>query len=212
MAASTPTSSLTTRPSPRVEYNFYQCKVLAYPSIGGIVIGHFTSIELWLLGISPAAPVLYPCADSAEEDRFALRMLQHGARWWPSHDFPARHPDSAYPYGRHYPPDLHVGYPSTGGVLLLKTLAEAGAQRVPGEDAPEKPGDWARLALCHTMDQRCEVLRSFGAVEYGSLEECLELPKSLEEGVAEGRRCEEVLGRMEDQGHISYFSTWLSGL
>ncbi|KAI0379224.1 hypothetical protein F5Y04DRAFT_131017 [Hypomontagnella monticulosa] len=212
MAASTSTHPLNSSTAPRVEYNYCRCKVFSYPSIGGIAIGYFTSIELWLLGISPAAQVLYASQDSAEEDTFALRMLQHGARWWPSHDLRASHPDSQYPYGRHYPPDLHVGYPSTGGVLLLKTFPEDYAHRTPGENSPEKPAGWARLSLCHTMDQRCDVLRSFGAVKYESLEECCELPKSLEEGVAEGRRYEELLSKMEDHANMSYFSQWLSGL
>jgi hypothetical protein len=73
------------------------------------------------------------------EDAFALRMLQLGARWWPSLSFYLRRSDSQYPpYGYHYPPDRYVGYSSSGGVVVLILFAET-SMRFEEYGAPRSP-------------------------------------------------------------------------
>lgn len=56
------------------------------------------------------------------------------------------------------------------------------------------------------MRERCSVLRSFQAVSYRSIGDCPDLPSSLEEGIAEGRRYEELLNRMSN---AEYLEWWL---
>lgn len=201
---------------------------MSYPSVGGIVTGRFTGAELEWLGfprVSRYSEVEVPAGDDEEffekENAFAFRMMQLGARWWPSREFEAKHDTLDYPYGYHYPPDVHVGYssqstqssPSSEGkgnaVIILKTFAGNSPLRLPEHDAPEKPEDWSRLAACRTMQERCDVLRDFGASEYADISKCPDTPQSLEEGVAEGRRYEALLRKMED---MKYLDEWLMSL
>ncbi|KAL2674272.1 hypothetical protein Neosp_012723 [[Neocosmospora] mangrovei] len=201
------------------------CTVIAYPSVGGVVLGRFTGVELEWLGFSRSSKESYsrvPADEGSlkEEDTLAVRLMQLGARWWPSLKFDVQHSDLSYPYGYHYPPNLHIGYPSTSPssstskgngrpVLLLKTFARNSPLRLPEYDAPEKPDDWSRLAACGTMEERCAVLRDFGATEWDDAKKCPDIPQSLHEGMAEGKRYEELLRKMEDS---EYLDKWLMSL
>lgn len=118
-------------------------------------------------------------------------------------------PAADLPYGHHYPPDLDIGYTSEG-VLVLRTWADNSIYLDGLPDvAPRKPETWSRLSLCGTMEERCEVLRNFGAVMYTSVDECPDLPNSLEEGIAQGKYYAELLRRMEGP---YYLDQWLNGL
>ena len=102
-------------------------------------------------------------ASHEEEDNLSLRMLQIGAHWWPSKELYDNHNWEDYPYGHHYPPDLDLGYPRTGGVLVLRTWAPNSPYLAGLPDAAlEKPDTWSRLSLCANMEERCVVLRQFG--------------------------------------------------
>ncbi|KAI8944581.1 hypothetical protein F4801DRAFT_585285 [Xylaria longipes] len=127
------------------------------------------------------------------EDALALQLMRLDGRWWPSREFAALNGDFQYPYVRHYPPDIHVAYPSSDSpsfstqkqaVLLLKTFPTA----------------------CRAIEERCAVLRDFGATEYDDTKMCPDIPDSLEEGVAEGRRYEQLLRKMQD---TNYLDQWL---
>ncbi|KAI0095840.1 hypothetical protein GGR51DRAFT_544540 [Nemania sp. FL0031] len=124
----------------------------------------------------------------------------------PSHD------DLTYPYGYHFPPDLHVAYsPSDSpkqAVLVLKTFPDTSDYRI-AEDAPYKPNDYSRLAACKTMEEGWDVLRHFSATEYDDARMCPDIPQSLEEGFAEGRQYGELLKKMQDPG---YLDQWLMSL
>lgn len=63
--------------------------------------------------------------------------------------------------------------------------------------------------LCRTMEERCEVLREFGAVFYKSVQECPDLPESLEEGIATGKEYELLLKKMEDRDYVDW---WMNSL
>lgn len=56
------------------------------------------------------------------------------------------------------------------------------------------------------MEGRCAVLRDFGATECDDVEECVDIPWSLEGDVEEGGRYEELLRKMED---VKYLDSWL---
>ncbi|KAH9904876.1 hypothetical protein F4778DRAFT_731065 [Xylariomycetidae sp. FL2044] len=197
-------------PSTRLEPGPYHCAVFAYPSFGGIVIGHFTGVELEWLGLprSSDGTHLRSEADAATEDAFALRVMQLGGHWWPSRRFYDRHSSSQYPLGHHYPPDVDVGYPASGATLVLKTFHGA-SPWLSGLDEPEKPNDWSRLAACGGMEERCDVLRSFGASEFPPGVRCPDLPDSLEAGIEERRRYEASLTRIQDR---TYLDQWLMSL
>jgi hypothetical protein len=193
---------------PRLEPGPYFCTVFSYPCAGGFVACHCTGVELEWLGLPRSGAHADSFDDPEMEDVFALRVLRLGGRWWPSRKFCHRHSNSQFPYGHHYPPELDVGYSSTGRTLVLKTFAET-SPWLSGEDVPQKPNDWSRLAACGTMDERCDVLRGFGAAEYDIREHCPDLPDSLETGIEEGKRYEALLTSMDDH---TYLDQWLMGL
>jgi hypothetical protein len=127
------------------------------------MVKNVVGVELDLLG--PPRTETVPCHDDVEtEDNFALRMLQIGARWWPSLKFYKRHAFSIYPYGYHYPSDWDVGYSSSGGVVLLELFAESSMSWLEEYDPPQKPETWARIVLSSSMDERCVMLKEFGAI------------------------------------------------
>jgi hypothetical protein len=53
------------------------------------------------------------------------------------------------------------------------------------------------------MEERCDVLREFGAVYYKSVKDCPDVPGSLEEGVAQGREYERLVKLMEDRDYVT---------
>ena len=65
-----------------------------------------------------------------------------------------------------------MGYSSTGGILVLR---------------------------CYTMDEQCDVLRSFEAKTYEDVRDCGEVPKSLEKSMQEGKMYEALLLKLEDR-------------
>ena len=188
--------------APRTKFGSRDCKTLTYPSLGGIILGYFTGIELAWLGLSHLDEAKRS-TDPREEDAFAFQMLRLGARWWPDWEFYSKHQEkmAEIPYGHHFPPNVYVGYPSVGGVWVLKTADNR--KRLPS-DLEEQPHDWARVIMACTMDERCAMLERFGATFYANIEDCPDIPKSLEEGIRIGRKHESLLKKMEDYAPEGY--------
>jgi hypothetical protein len=178
--------------------DFEESRVYAYPSLGGQISAKVTGVELSWLGLSATSANETMIDDMAQEDAFALRLLQIGGKWHPNKRL-TRETDGLFFEVRYqYKPrrlDLDVGYLPDGGILLLKTLPGRPHQRIwpYADDDPEilseKPRDYARLDLCTTMEERCAVLRDFGATYYPSIEDCTDkiLPRTLKEGIAQGK-------------------------
>ncbi|RYP61279.1 hypothetical protein DL769_007775 [Monosporascus sp. CRB-8-3] len=211
-------------------------KVVAYPSTGGIVLGFLSSIEKSYLGI-PLLQQVPRSEDPAEEDALAVKLLQVGAHWWPDHRLYAKHikrirgdPMQGFgmqePYGYHFPPRIHVGYPttsaaagSTGGAVWVIKITEDDEQvgpyapqvdpdnHHPGTPPLSKvPEDWEyRMGKAENMDDRCQVIKDYGGEWYASVEDCPDLPNTLEAGVERGRRYEKLLHQMDD---AMYLDRW----
>jgi hypothetical protein len=82
---------------------------------------------------------------------------------------------------------------------VLKFLADSDAWYDEDADIYRKPSlqkkplAWeSSMSYVLTMDERREVLKSFGASFYRS-EDCEDVPRTLEEGVKKGRRYKELL-------------------
>lgn len=191
------------------------CQTTAYPSAGGIVLGHFSAVEIAHLNLPRSHPT-NRSSSSAEEDDLALRMLSLGAHWWPSWDLYARHQDrilSGIPYDFHFPPVVNVAYPPSGEGLWVFKFSVDERTFDPEDERkpylPRKPDDWeGSLGMVLSMDERCEALKRFGARFYERLEDCTDLVTTVNEGVVRGREYEELLRKMEDP---KYLDRWLEG-
>ncbi|KAI4613511.1 uncharacterized protein J4E87_009812 [Alternaria ethzedia] len=179
---------------------------------------NLTNPELEHLELSRKMSDPGPFSDQEQEDAFALRMLHLGARWWPSLKFYERHTRDgiypygsiSYPYGHHFPSDLHVAYtPNGSGLWVLAVWAENSQSWLEEYDPPRKPEDWVDLAYCRTMEERCKILEEFGATFYEDVEQCDKLPWNLDEGVREGKKYEGLLRKMEDD---KYLDDWMMSL
>ena len=197
----------------RTEIGSPKCSVYAYPSSGGIVSGGFSAIEMVHLGLPRFQPS-NRSSDANEEDDLALRMLQLGAHWWPSFEFYSYHSQNMQqgtPYDFHFPPIIQVAYPSSGeGVWVSKFTADYmawGGGSLRKAHLPRKPDDWdGKISMTLTMDERCDVLKSFGATFYESVKACDDIPKTLEEGIERGKRYEDLMKKLDDR---DYFCEWL---
>lgn len=190
----------------------FPVRTTAYPSVGGIVIGYFYGVEIDYLGLSrEEKEVRSP--NPGHEDDFAVRMLHIGAQWWQSWRLYTYHWERlrrSYPYDFHFPPDVNVAYPSTGGVWVLRFSADR--QTWPEEDwrkpyLPQAPDSWEKAVdKASTMDERCEVLKTFGATFYASLADCPHISKTIQEAYEKGKHHEALMKRL---GNVDYISSWL---
>ena len=187
--------------------------VTAYPSMGGIVFGFFYPPELEILNISRTTSSRRS-AVPAEEDDLAARILRLGANWWPNYAFYARHRKRIYseriPYDYHFPPIVHVGVPKDGqGVWVFKHSADDQTfddQHPRQPYLEQEPDDWReRIEVATSMDARCQVIKDFGGTYYENAEDCPDLPNSLQEGVARGKRYQALMEKMDDWHYIDKF-------
>jgi len=198
----------------RTEFFPQYCQVKAYPSMGGVVLGFFTAVQVKELGLSNMVPTPRSHNDT-EEDNLALSMMRQGAHWWPTWDLYQRHydclTDKLVPYDFHFPPRINVGYPSSGsGVWVFKFSED---RMMLNDEEPIKPSleympdDWyGRINMAVTADERCDVLKSFGARFYEEVKECDDIPNTVEEGRLRGERYALLLRKMEDD---DYLDRWL---
>ncbi|RYP11678.1 hypothetical protein DL765_007637 [Monosporascus sp. GIB2] len=207
-------------------------KVVAYPSTGGIVLGFLSSIEKSYLNI-PLLEQVQRSEDPAEEDALAVKLFQVGAHWWPDYRLYAKHikrirgdpmegDGMQEPYGYHFPPRIHVGYPTTSPghpVWVIKITEDDervgpyAPQVDPDNHCPGTPplskvpdGLEFRMWKAENMDDRCQVIKDYGGEWHASAEECPDLPNTLEAGVERGRRYEKLLHQMDD---AMYVDRWL---
>ncbi|KAI1357015.1 hypothetical protein F5Y01DRAFT_321310 [Xylaria sp. FL0043] len=196
----------------RTEFFPLYCQVKAYPSMGGVVIGRFTAVQLKQLGLSnlKSAPRSH---SNKEEDELALAIMRQGAHRWPSWKFHEFHRKrlAHTPYDFHFPPRINVGYPSSGnGVWVYKFSEDRmwfGEEGVVKPYLKRQPDGWyEHINMALNADERCEVLRSFGARFYETVDDCDDIPKTLEEGYEKGKAHELLLRKMEDE---DYEDKWL---
>jgi hypothetical protein len=194
----------------RTAISSYPSQVTAYPSIGGIVLGFFSAVEMVHLQLSRFEPATRS-SNVAEEDDLALRMLRLGAYWWPDPKRYAYHKDQIdkrIHYDFHFPPITKVGYPSTGnGVWVFQYLADSHCINS-SPSYPKEPDDWhARMGYVLSMDEQCDVLKQFGAKFYAKAENCEDISKTIEQAVRKGNHYDKLLKKMEDS---EYLERWLN--
>lgn len=168
--------------------------VVAYPSVGGVVIMVTPSaVDLQHLRLPHTHDTERPLEiDDTIEDDLANRMLQLGGQWWPDWATYMNHHARIKDFVRgdyRYPPDVHVAYPSTGGVWVYKPLQHK--YPLPARKDEHRRYTIAVQAKLHqlhprmkyllTMDDKCDALERLGAVFFNSIEDCPDVAKTVAE-------------------------------
>lgn len=99
----------------RAGFGAVSCHVRGYPSLGGIILGVFTAVELEWLGQSRSKPS-FRSSDAQAEDDFSFQMLRLCTPWWKSmalYGKRTRQVSGGCPRPDGFPTDFHVGYLST---------------------------------------------------------------------------------------------------
>lgn len=161
--------------------------VVAYPSVGGIVImQHPSALHLDHIGLPRTHDTL---RTEQDEDTMAVKLIEIGGQWWPYWYLYAEHRNEmGYSlYGDDVPPKTYIAYPSTGGLWLARynygsdwMRRERGDKGVNSTLPFEPDGLHAAMAYTINMDERALVLKKYGATFYPSVEECPYLPTTVE--------------------------------
>lgn len=53
-----------------------------------------------------------------------------------------------------------------------------------------------------TMDERCEIFKRFNATFHGKMDDCKDIPNSLEDGIKDGKRYGRLLTTMDSRTKI----------
>lgn len=187
--SSTPESVLTRQPSDlspsphqirqeisrlRVYFGISRATAVGRPSSGGVLTLSVTAVDLNYLSVSRLEPTPVPETEdlAADEDAWCAKLRQLAPKWWRS----LEDCDQALEDGAVERPITHVekervfvGWPSQGGgVWVLKCQ-----RRNPSNG-------FGVYEMCFNMDERCEVLKKFGACFYPDPCQCLELTEEYE--------------------------------
>ncbi|KAL5324058.1 hypothetical protein ACEPPN_008601 [Leptodophora sp. 'Broadleaf-Isolate-01'] len=143
----------------RSEWTGYGCFLYGRPSTGGVIIRESCDlVELRYFGFDPFDVPATRLENQDDEDEFCRLLKKIGGKWWTSeqrwHDVtderyrPDRRPN------REELLEIYIGWPKAGGVLVLEG------------DNSEVPAEIGMLRMVTEMEERCSLLRKFGAVFY----------------------------------------------
>jgi hypothetical protein len=158
----------------RVQVNAHEITVHGWPSDGGMYVKRVDNAQLEYLSLrEDENPLRF--SDPVEEDAFCERLLLLGAEWRQDQ---VLHETNPWEY------DLEVGYPTTGGVWILKA-------------ARPLPPKFEKLYSASNMDERCQILQELGAAFYDDslksqdlnwhIDEMVNLPKLVREERGDGK-------------------------
>lgn len=191
--------------------------VAAYPSIGGVVfLKNPSAVDLQHLGLPHTHDTERPQESHEEEDALAARMARLGAQWWPTWYTYLKHQarmDMNVFYDYHAPPDVHVGYPSTGGVWVANFTRDwplhVDEDSVCEPWLPVRPDIWRfKMRYALTMDDKCEMMKDMGATYYDRVEVVPGIGKTVEEAKSLFEPFKERLEKMEDDTYRNRFCTY----
>ncbi|KAI2635873.1 hypothetical protein GGS26DRAFT_515175 [Hypomontagnella submonticulosa] len=134
--------------------------VRGYPSYGGVYVLHCTPVELDFLQLD-RFHIAMRSSDQVEEDIHCANMRRLGATWWESEGAYRRR---GMDMDRSNEPVTFVGWPSGGGIWVLRTTLEDASERGIG-----------RINNCYSMDERCRLIRQMGGTFYDQPEQGLSL-------------------------------------
>ncbi|UNI17156.1 hypothetical protein JDV02_003532 [Purpureocillium takamizusanense] len=187
--------------------------LVAYPSTGGVVfLRNPLAVDLQYLGL----PNTHDTSRSPDEDDgLATRMVQLGAQWWPNWDLYFRHSrrvDDGIFYDYHFPSEVHVAFPTTGGAWVANFTRDALRHKYEDKVCqswlPHAPDLWrVKMRYALTMNDKAEMMKDMGVTFYGSIDEVPGLGKTVDEAITLFEPFRERLKNMEDGGYRGRFCT-----
>lgn len=147
--ASTPPEQTTDR----TEFRSLGGTIYGYPSTGGVLIKAADPVDMIFLSLS-CLGANDRAQDTETEDRFCRRMLQVGAKWWPSKRSWLLSGRSDYNLTEEQSKIMVFGWPpDEQGVWFLRY-----------DNETQLPADFGRISLVTSMDAKIEVMKSFNAI------------------------------------------------
>ena len=141
----------------------FGCNVYSWPTGGGVIIRKRCDlVELRYLGFDPLNVPAKRLENQDEEDEFCRLLKRIGGKWWSS-ERRCQDLESDFDKGfrsvqkakREELREVYVGWPKTGGVLVLE------------DDMNFITMEVGMLRMVTSMEERCELLRTkLGAVLY----------------------------------------------
>lgn len=187
--------------------------LVAYPSIGGVVlIKNPSAVDLQHLRL----PNTHDTERSPDQDDgLATRMVQLGAHWWPNWDLYFRHSsrvDGGIFYDYHFPPNVDVAFPTTGGAWVANYTRDAVRHQYEDKVCrswlPHAPDLWGvKMRYALTMDDKSEMIKDLGGTFYASIDEIPGRAKTVGEAVGLFEPFKQRLSNMEDDSYRNRFCT-----
>lgn len=147
-------------PAPRTIFGSQGCNIYGYPSSGGILIKEADVLDLLYLSL-PRSQACERSTDPNEEDKFCDRLQRIGAKWWLSKRDWIDATLGVRDLTEEEAKVVVYGWPAEGpGVWVLRYESEG-----------DVAGDFGRLRLALTMEEKIATMREYGAefVEDASL-------------------------------------------
>ena len=143
----------------RTEFGRLGCTAYGYPSNGGVLIKEVNLVDMQFLQLDRFSAA-QRSFDMVQEDEFCARMRKIGAIWWADEqawiDVQSGMREKTALESR----QLIFGWPRNGeGVWFLRYNNEK-----------EVPKDFGKISLAINMDERCQVMKHYGAKFYADPE------------------------------------------
>lgn len=139
----------------RTTFGRVTATVFGWPSTGGVIVKDAAnSVDLVFLGVD-RLHASERAATAAEEDAFCEKLYLIGANWWEDEDDYNNVQLGARRRSPVEEQELVFGYPANGGVWVL-TYANRN----------DIPMDFGRINMARDMDERCSIMREYGATYY----------------------------------------------
>lgn len=139
----------------RTEFGRLGCTVYGYPSSGGILIKEVDVVDMQFLHLDRFAAA-QRSSNIIEEDKFCTRLRMIGAVWWADEQEWINVQLGLRGKTELESRQLVFGWPTNGkGVWVLRY-----------ENERAVPRDFGKVSLAVDMDERCRVMREYGARFY----------------------------------------------
>ena len=152
----------------RIDFSRMDCTAHGYPSRGGVLIKEVNIVDMQFLQLDRFSAA-QRSSNVVQEDEFCARMRKIGAVWWEDKqewvNVLLRIREKSASESRH----LIFGWPTNGeGVWFLKH-----------DNLWELPEDFGKISMAIDMDERCQVMKNYGAKFYADPETLDELTNEL---------------------------------